>query len=56
MVDGVQVGTRRVSSGPYAYPLDTTQLTNGTHLLQLWAHTISNTVVLSAAVPIVVAN
>lgn len=56
MVDGVEVGTRRVVDGPYIYPLDTTTLTNGPHVLQVWGHDIGNRVTLSPQVPIVVAN
>lgn len=56
MADGVPVGTRRVVDGPYVYPLDTTTLTNGTHVLQLWAHDIGNNVTISPAITITVAN
>ena len=38
MVDGAEIGTRRVVGAPYQYPLDTTMLANGPHTLQLWAH------------------
>ena len=56
MVDGVEIGTQRVTGAPYAYPLDTTTLANGAHTLQLWAHTTANATVLSATVPVTVAN
>ncbi len=56
MADGVQVGEHRVSSGPFVYPLDTTTLSNGPHLLQIWAHDIGNNVNLSPVVVIQVAN
>jgi hypothetical protein len=56
MVDGVEIGTRRVSQGPYLYPLDTTTLSNGPHVLQLWAHDIGNNVNLSAPVTVTVGN
>jgi hypothetical protein len=56
MVDGVAVGTLRVTSGPYLYPLNTTTLSNGQHVLQLWAHDIGNNTDLSAPVTITVAN
>jgi hypothetical protein len=56
IVDGVEVGTRRVTTGPYQYPLDTTMLTNGSHVLQLWAHDINNNVTLSPAVTVNVNN
>jgi hypothetical protein len=56
MVDGVEFGTARVTNGPYLYPLDTTKLSNGQHVLQLWAHDTSNNTHLSAPVTITVAN
>jgi hypothetical protein len=56
MVDGVEVGTQRVSGGPYVYPLNTTTLSNGQHVLQLWAHDTGNHTDLSAPVTITVAN
>ena len=42
MVDGVEIGTRRVTGGPFLYLLDTTTLSNGPHTIQLWAHDIGN--------------
>jgi hypothetical protein len=56
MADGVQVGTSRVTNGPYNYALDTTTLPNGQHTLQIWAHDTSNMTDLSPTVPITVAN
>ena len=56
MVDGAEIGTQRASSAPFAYPLDTTMLSNGTHTLQLWAHDTANTTWLSNTVTITVAN
>ena len=56
MVDGVQVGTRRVVDGPYLYQLDTRSLSNGNHILQVWGHDIGDRTTVSAGVPIVVAN
>lgn len=56
MVDGRAVGDRRVTSPPYSYPLDTTTLSNGAHILQLWAHDIGNNVTVSAPVTLNVAN
>jgi hypothetical protein len=56
MVDGVEVGTHRVTSAPFVYSLSTTTLTNGAHTLQLWGHDISNNVTLSAPVKITVKN
>ncbi len=56
MVDGSEVGTRRVVEGPFVYPLDTTTLANGSHMLQLWAHDTGNNTVLSGTVQVVVAN
>ena len=56
MVDGLEVGTDRVSGPPYTYPFDTTTVTDGQHNLQLWAHDIGNNTVVSAPVAITVAN
>ncbi len=56
MVDGLEIGTQRISGGPYTYSLDTTMLSNGLHSVQIWAHDIGNNTVLSAIVPITVAN
>lgn len=56
MVDGVEIGTRRVSQGPYRYALDTTTLSNGQHTLQIWAHDTADEKVLSGAVTVTVAN
>jgi hypothetical protein len=38
------------------YSLDTTKLSNGQHVLQLWAHDTGNNSHLSAPVTITVAN
>ena len=56
IVDGVEYGTRIVTQPPYVYSLDTTTLTNGQHTLQVWAHDSNNDSVVSAALPVVVAN
>ncbi len=56
MVDGAEVGTHRVTSAPYLYPLDTTTLSNGPHTVQLWGHDIGNNTRVSAPVVITVAN
>ncbi len=56
MVDGVEVGTHRVRSGPYQYGLDTTTLTNGSHVLQLWGHDIGNNTWISSPVTVSVSN
>ena len=56
MVDGREVGTQRVTGGPYVYPLDTRHLTNGRHSLQLWGHDTGNNTHISAAVSVTVAN
>ncbi len=56
MVDGAEIGTRRVVGAPYQYPLDTTMLANGPHTLQLWAHDTGNTTRLSEPVTVTVAN
>ena len=56
MVDGVEIGTNRVSGGPYLYPLNTSTLTNGVHNLQLWGHDIGNNAWISQPVTITVHN
>jgi hypothetical protein len=56
MVDGQEVGTNRVTNGPFSYVLDTTKLSNGTHMLSIWAHDINNDVLISAPLTITVAN
>ena len=56
MVDGQEIGTRRVSEGPFQYALDTTMLAEGAHTLQIWAHDTANEAVLSGTVQITVAN
>ena len=56
MVDGMEVGTRRATGPPFLFGLDTTTLPNGTHTLQIWAHTISNTTVITAPITVTVAN
>lgn len=47
MVDGVQVGSGRVTNAPFLYNLDTSTLSSGTHTLQIWAHDLNNNVLLS---------
>ena len=54
MVDGVEIDTRRVTSGPYVYTLDTGMLSKGTHTLQVWAHDQNNVTLLSDGVVITV--
>ena len=56
MVDGQEVGTRRVGGAPWIYPLDTTTLSNGPHVLQLWGHDISNNTTISAPVTVTILN
>ncbi len=56
MVDGQQVPGTHVSNPPYVYVLDTTQLSNGPHVLQIWAHDISNTTYLSNIATVTVQN
>ena len=56
MVDGTEIGTRRVSGAPFVYPLDTSTLVNGNHALQLWAHDVNNVTSLSPTVTVMVAN
>ena len=47
LVDGVEVGWRRISSAPFVYELDTSTLSPGQHTLQIWAHDIANETLLS---------
>jgi hypothetical protein len=56
MVDGQEVGTARVISAPFVYPLDSTTLAVGSHKLQLWAHDQNNDTLLSAPIAITVGN
>lgn len=56
MVDGLEIGNRRVTSGPFVYPLDTTTLPDGPHTLQLWAHDQGNNTVVSSPVVVTIAN
>jgi hypothetical protein len=56
MVDGAEIGTRRLTSAPFLYELDTTDLTDGTHILQVWAHDINNNALLPNQAGITVAN
>ncbi len=56
ILDGAEVGTRRITGPPYIYPLDTTALSNGQHTLALYAHDIGNNNYYSAPVVINVAN
>ncbi len=55
-VDGIPVDGTRTTSAPYAYPLKTTAISNGVHLLQIWAHDISNNTTISPPVTITVQN
>ena len=56
LLDGVEVGTRRITGPPYLYPLDTTTLSNGQHTVALYAHDIGNNNYYSAPVVITVNN
>jgi hypothetical protein len=56
LVDGKELTTSHTTTYPYAYSLDTTLLSVGTHTLQAWAHDINNDVLLSAPVPVAVSN
>lgn len=56
MVDGQEVGTQRVTGGPYLYSLDTTTLIKGPHTLQLWGHDTGNTTWVSMPIVISVSN
>ena len=55
MVDGVEVGTRRVTSAPYLYELDAALLSAGAHVLQVWAHNTANDTLLSNAISVSIA-
>lgn len=55
MVDGQQIGTVRLTSAPFSYPLDANMLAAGAHTLQIWAHSTNNEVLLSNAVDVTVA-
>ena len=55
MVDGQEVGTARVTSAPYVYPLDTTHFAAGTHKLQIFAHSLDNENLFSLPVSVTVA-
>ncbi len=56
MVDGVEVGTQRVTGPPFLYGLDTTTLSNGPHTIQLWAHDIGNNTTITPPMTINVVN
>jgi hypothetical protein len=56
IVDGYDLLNTRLTNGPYTYPLDTTTLSNGTHVLQLWGHDIGNNTILSSTISVVVNN
>ena len=56
VLDGAEVGTRRITGPPYIYPLDTTTITDGQHTLALYAHDIGNNNYLSNPVILTVLN
>ncbi len=56
IVDGYDLLNTRLTGGPYAYNLDTTTLSNGPHVLQLWGHDIGNNTLLSDTISVVVTN
>ncbi len=56
MVDGAEVGTRRITNSPYIYTLDTTTLSDGPHTVQIWAHNTANETLMSDPLGITVAN
>ena len=56
MVDGQEIGTQRVTNGPFLYGLDTRTLGNGVHSLQLWGHDIGNNTTISNAIYVLVEN
>jgi hypothetical protein len=53
-VDGHPLDDRRIPNPPYAYGLDTAQLSPGAHQLQVWAHDINNNNLLSNSITILV--
>jgi hypothetical protein len=56
MVDGVQVGGHVVTAAPYIYPLDTTTMTPGQHILQVFALDFNNDHLLSNPVAVTVSG
>ena len=56
MVDGIEFGTQRLTSGPYIYSLDTTALAIGQHALQVWAHDTNNETLLSSVITVNIAR
>ena len=55
-MDGYDLLNTRLTGAPYLYPLDTTTLPNGSHVLQLWGHDINNQTLLSATLSVLVHN
>ena len=47
MVDGAQFGTTRLYTPPFVFPLSASQLPAGSHTIQVWAHTTSNSTLIS---------
>jgi len=56
MLDGIEIGTQRQTAPPFVFSFDTTNLTNGPHNLQVWAHDIGNNTVITVPITINVAN
>lgn len=54
LVDGVQFGYKRLYSAPFVFALDSSELSPGSHTIQVWAHTTSNSTLLSAPVGVLV--
>ncbi|MGI4829554.1 MAG: Ig-like domain repeat protein [Janthinobacterium lividum] len=56
ILDGQGLDGHRVTGPPYLYFVDTTQLTPGTHTVQVWAHDVNNGTYISNPVSFVVSN
>ncbi len=56
LVDGAQFGYTRASSPPFVYPLDSTVLAAGSHIVQVWAHTTGNATIVSDPITVIVRN
>ncbi len=56
ILDGGAQDAHRVTGPPYVYYVDTTQLSSGTHTVQVWAHDINNGTYLSNLVTFSVSN
>ena len=56
LIDGAEKGWRHVGAAPFIYEVDTSTMSVGQHTLQVWAHTIGNTTVLSDIVTVFVSR